>query len=199
MQFTLDNGKTGFEKAWHTSTGYECAVSNPWSSGEEPGRVVLFVRHIVGNDGLPYVEAGLTGLDEHEKSDAFSDLKRCLSAAGFAEVKSLTNAATGVKAWVAQEALSFNSISVRVKTAEKDNGIVATVDAFRNLIHAEAHKFITGQESLPDVLYQSILGVMGADLDKGPGGHDHAIEVAKRLAAEFSRGTRLANTKAVNS
>lgn len=197
-QFKIDNGKTGFEKAWHTSTGYECAVSNPWSSGEEPGRVVLFVRHIVGTDGLPYVESGLLGLEEHEKSDAMSDVKRCLNQAGFAEVKSLTLAAQGARAWVQQEALSFNSISVKLKTGGAENGIVAAVEAFKNLIHTEARKFIVEQETVPDVLFQSILGVMGAELDKGPGGHDHAVEVAKRLAAEFSGGTRFA-AKAANN
>lgn len=194
--FRLDNGKTGFAKAWHTSTGYECTVPHPWNIGEDASRVVLFIRHIVGLDGLPYVETGLSGLDDAERSDAISDLKRCLNTANFKEVKHFSEVPQGQRAYIQQEAVAFDAVSMRVKTLEPNN-IVEVADTMRNLMHGDALYFIKEQESNPEVLFESILGVMGADLDKGPGGHEHAVEVARRLAAEFQRGSAFTSAQVV--
>ena len=191
-RFRLDNGKDGVEKAWHTATGYECIANHPGNSRGYAERIHFYVKHVVGSDGRPYAEVGLTGLEEGEKSGTLQQVKQLLEKAGIRNIPSLTYVDEDEMAYAEQLTADYSSIAVRLHAGQ--DSVSLAVDALNQFILDISREFVKEQEQVPNVIYESILEVMGPELDKGPGGHDHAIEYAKRVSEELIHGIQLPMT-----
>lgn len=184
-QFRMSNGKEGFEKASHTATGYECFANFPDTNKYEL-RVRLFIRHIVGLDSRPYVEIGMSGLENFEKSAAREAIKKSLKEAKFIEIPSVYGAEKNKNVFSDQDSIEQDSISLIVNSGK--DGIVKLTDTLKDLIPEDAKRFILGQEAIEDVLFQSLLYKLGPELNKGPGTFNDTEKKIRQLAAEFQNG-----------
>lgn len=184
-----DNGKNGMEKCCHTATGYQCVARHAGNTAEHYDRVMFVARHVVGSDGRPYTEIGLTGLEEYEKADTLREVKQELRRAHCREVLCLSEVESDEFAFSEQVSPDPTSVMVRVNAGKKGISIVAEI--LGRMVLDSSRRFIVEQEEVEDVLFHSILDVLGPELDKGPGGHQHALEKAHELAHEFTYGFRI--------
>jgi hypothetical protein len=184
--FKLTNGKEGSEHVHHTATGYECAANYENERKEQNERIMFYVKHVVGADGRPYTEVGLSGLNDGEHENALDELKNSLMDAGMNNIRCLTEAEPDALVFAEHKSTDFDKVSVRVCAGTE--GISAVVAVMGQMIRDTPRKFMQEQEQVPDVLFESILASMGTEMDRGPGGHDMAVEKAHALADQFLHG-----------
>ncbi len=184
--FKYDNGIIGIGHCHHTSTGYECTASHPGNMHGVTDRVMFFARHVVGSDGHPYTEIGMNGLEDDERTDALEKIKSALDDHGFSNVMCLAESQKEELCYAEHVMSDPNSVAVRLKAGS--DGIRKAICAVGALVDERSRQFVEEQESIPDVLYHSIMHTMGADLRKGPGGEEHAHQKALQLAETMRYG-----------
>ncbi len=184
--FRQDNGKQGHERVAHTATGYECYSTFSNGIRQHEGQISLFIRHIIGDNGNPYIEIGLLGVHDLEKKDAINLIKQLLTQSGYSEEQSIENLSHNN---------SFFSKSVTRKLTrptiiinDDNDSITNIIDSLPNLTTPEAECFIKEQEKIDNILFKSILHILGSELNKGPGGQKYAINKAYELAQYFKYG-----------
>ena len=194
--FVIDNGKEGLERVVHTPTGYECPVAYPDFSGDLGQHVMFFAKHVVGSDGRPYTDIGLSHLDEREKTRAMDEMRRKLNGAGFKEVTKMSECDKKDE-YIFSEQFTpdHNSVSIRLNSGK--NGIVLAVEALGEMILESSKKFVKEQEKVDDIIYKSIMNTLGEELEKGPGGKKMAKKKARDLADTFETGFEVKSSKTI--
>ncbi len=186
VDFRHDNGEEGILYTSHTTTGYKCIASSFQRDKQLNDGVIFYAKHIVGSDGHPYTEVGLSGLLDNERQPAINQIKNDLKNAGFIEVMDLSSVANNAMAYSEHKCADHDSVAVRVCAGK--GSISKIVDILAKMIFESSREFVKEQESIPDVLFESILDSMGEEMDRGPGGHDMAVKKARDLANLFENG-----------
>ncbi len=187
--FKKYNGKEGFDYICHTATGYRCLskIISPEDLGK---KIFFFAKHIVGKDGRPYTEVGFESDESFNKKELIEAVKEYLIAFGVKEVNSIHNCKPGELAFAVQATPYPNSIEFRLWAG--NDGVKIAFDALRKIVSREAVSFVQEQEAdLENVLFESIMEAMGAELSKGPGGKDRAVLKAKELTNYFIHGLQV--------
>lgn len=187
--FLKDNGKPGLEWCAHTATGYQCVAKHPGNDVGFNQRIMFFARHVVGTDGRPYTEIGFSGLYEEEKASALIEVKEVFKKAGYSEVKNVVGSKEGEKVFSDHLMHSHDSVAIRINA--KAGEIVDIINISKKFLTDSSFTFVREQEKVQDVLFQSILTVMGPELSKGPGGEVAALKKAQLLADQFKNGIKL--------
>ncbi len=184
--FKKFNEKQGFDQVCHTATGYRCLakIVSPEDLGK---KIYFFAKHIVGKDGRPYTEIGFESDEQFNKKEYIEKVKESLIAFGIKEVFAITNCVAGEQAFSSHATPYPNSIEFRI-WAGKD-GIALAFDALHELVSREAISFVREQEAdVENILFASIMEAMGAELSRGPGGEQKALQKAKELTNYFLNG-----------
>ena len=184
--FKIDNGKEGDETCRHTATGYECTANYPRVQNNHTKKAKFLVRHVVGGDGKPYTEIGLTGLEESQFSHAITEIKNLLKTSGFRETK-IMEGKEDIEAFIDYGVVE-SGWGVAVRASAKTCSIKKAVEIMDDLLPELSRKFIYEQEDIDDVLFQSLLSTLGPELKKSRGGDSYAIEKIRKLASEFKYG-----------
>ncbi len=185
-EFLKDNGRFGAELCCHTATGYRCVANHPGNQKGHIDRIMFFARHVVGGDGYPYTEVGLTGLEDKEKAPTLKEMKRTLETHGFSEVTTLADHFEDDMAFAEHIASDPNSIKLRMNAGRIS--ISRAVEVLGKWVLEASKEFVIEQETVPDVLFHSILSEMGDELMRGPGGKEYAIKKAQDLAHTLEQG-----------
>ncbi len=184
--FKKYNGKEGFDYICHTATGYRC-LSKILSPEDLGKKIYFFAKHIVGKDGRPYTEIGFESDESFNKKDLIEAVKEYLSAFGIKEVSSIHNCKVGELAFAPQATPYPNSIEFRLWAG--NDGIKIAFDALRKIVSKDAVSFVQDQEAdLENILFESIMEAMGAELRKVPGGEGRAVKKDKELTNYFIHG-----------
>ena len=180
------NGKSGFDHVCHTATGYRCLakIVSPEDLGK---KIYFFAKHIVGKDGRPYTEIGFESDESFNKKEYIEQAKDALSRFGIKEVLSITNCVSDELAFASQATPYPNSLEFRVWAGR--DGVTLCFDALGSLISKEAIDFVHEQEAdIENILFESIMESMGAELSRGPGGEEKAHRKARELTNYFING-----------
>ncbi len=187
-QFQLQNACEGVGAACHTATGYECCAILPLEGVISDA--TFFIRHIVGEDGNPYAEVGLKGLEKQHASEALELISQALREHGFSYYSSLAFAPENVQAFAPQTLVDEDTVAVLLHAPQAI--IVCVMEAVEHLVDARARAFICEQEHVPHVLFKSMYHTMYPEMKDGPGGGRQALRRLHYLAKALTSGTPLA-------
>lgn len=183
------NGKFGLDHICHTTTGYRCLskIISPEDIGK---KIYFFAKHVVGKDGRPYTEIGFESNEHFNKRELMEKTKDSLILFGLKEVHAISNCVQGELAFAEHATPYPNTIELRVWAGK--NGVSMVFDALQDLLSKEVINFVHEQESdVENILFESIMESMGAELKKGPGGESKAIQKARELTNYFINGLQL--------
>jgi hypothetical protein len=180
-EFKSDNGKFGTKRVSRTATGYKGAIQLMTGEDQSVVSAQLILNRGVGEDGEPYIEVDVGGLDERAKVVATPLLLRA-----FAD--------KGLRAEKANGSGSASNLAIQVK----HNDLLLAFDALLALEIPENGKcvsegfeqFVHEQEKVRNGLEQSLMFAFGNDCHLKPKGKLPKNEMGRiqRLAQYFKNG-----------
>lgn len=188
-KFAMDNNKEGKQRVIRTATGYECV--SLWQGEDEhhtfDQRVRFFIRHTVCTEGHACNEIGLSELYADELDIAYRMLIKPLTDAGYEEMSNVEGAMHNDKAFARYMTPDNNIVIARMPA--RSNAIEDIVGVIaKSIISEDGAQFISGQEHVDDVIFQSLMHILGPELSKSPGGEDSALKRLQKMAHDFKHG-----------
>ncbi|NDF12031.1 MAG: hypothetical protein EB060_04350 [Proteobacteria bacterium] len=179
-EFKSDNGKFGTKRISRTATGYKGTMQLNTEGGVNQ-TATLTINRGVGEDGDPYIELEIAGLDDRAKIQCTQQLLRAFAGKGLRAEKA--NSIHGV-----------SNMAIHVKHN-------VMIDAFEGLLQADSQEnglslsegfaeFVREQEQVRNGLEQSLMFAFGNDCHLKPKGKVPKNEVNRiqRLAQYFRSG-----------
>lgn len=180
-EFKSDNGKFGSKRISRTATGYKGTILFNSTEGGSNQSALLSISRGVGDDGEPYIEVEIEGLEDRTNIQCTQHLLR-----GFA--------GKGLRAEKVNSIHGIATLTIHIKHN-------VLIDSFDGLLQAQSADngftlgegfadFVKAQEHVRNGLEQSLMFAFGNDCHLKPKGKVPKNEVNRiqRLAQYFRNG-----------